>query len=155
VQDLDVRSDRRYQLGATPEELWPVLTRVEDYRRWWPWLRQCDARAFEVGSTWRCLVQPPLPYTIEFLLTLTEVEPCRWTTASIEGDIVGTASIDLLPRTGGTEVRLVSHLAPSNPFLRGVARVARPVVQLGHDWVLDTGWRQFDARAMASGSPRP
>ena len=150
---MDIRSDRRYQLGMSPDELWPVLTRVEDYRRWWPWLRLCEARGFEEGARWRCVVQPPLPYTIEFELTLTEVEPARWTTASIEGDIVGTASIDLLPTDQGTEVRLVSHLAPSNPLLRGIARVARPVVQLGHDWVLDTGWRQFDARAVAPAAP--
>lgn len=152
---MDVRSDRRYQLGVSPEELWPILTRAEDYRRWWPWLRVCDARAFEVGATWRCVVQPPLPYTIQFELTLTEVEPARWTTASITGDIVGTASVDLHPHEGGTEVRLVSHLAPANPFLHAVARVARPLVQLGHDWVLDTGWRQFDTRAMAPGPSRP
>jgi hypothetical protein len=151
---VDVRSDRRYQLGVTPEELWPVLTRVEDYRRWWPWLRRCDGGGFEEGARWRCVVQPPLPYTIQFELTLTEVEPTRWTTASIDGDIVGTASIDLRAVEGGTEVRLVSHLAPSNPFLRGIARVARPVVQRGHDWVLDTGWRQFGVRAIAP-SPDP
>ena len=146
---MEIRSDRRYQLDATPEELWPVLSRVEDYRQWWPWLRLCDAKAFETGARWRCVVQPPLPYTIVFDLTLTEVEPYRWTTASIDGDIKGTASIDLLPTDAGTEVRLVSHLAPANPFLKAIGRVARPVVQLGHDWVLDTGWRQFGARAMA------
>jgi uncharacterized protein YndB with AHSA1/START domain len=145
---VDVRSDRRYQLGLAPEDLWPLLTRVEDYRRWWPWLRLCDARGFEEGATWRCVVQPPLPYTIQFDLTLTEVEPHRWTTAEIRGDIIGTASIDLRPNDGGTEVRLVSHLAPANPFLRTIAVVARPVVQRGHDWVLDTGWRQFRSKAV-------
>jgi hypothetical protein len=146
---VDVRSDRRYQLDLAPEDLWPVLTRVDDYRRWWPWLRLCDGRRFEEGATWRCVVQPPLPYTIQFDLTLTEIEPGRWTTASLSGDIVGTASIDLHANDEGTEVRLVTHLAPSHPFLRTMALVARPVVQLGHDWVLDTGWRQFRAKALA------
>jgi hypothetical protein len=29
-----------------------------------------------------------------------------------------------------------------------VARVAQPVVTFGHDWVLDTGARQFRSRAL-------
>ena len=30
--------------------------------------------------------------------------------------------------------------------------MARPVAQWGHDWVLDTGLRQFRAKALPTGS---
>jgi hypothetical protein len=72
----------------------------------------------------------------------------RRAAATIAGDIVGAAELTLEPDGDGTEVRLVSALAPANPFLRGVARIARPVVKLGHDWVLDTGAAQFRDRAL-------
>jgi hypothetical protein len=42
----------------------------------------------------------------------------------------------------------VSHLEPGNSLLRAVARLAAPVVRYGHDWVLDTGARQFIDRAV-------
>ncbi len=145
---MEVRSDRRYRFPLAPDELWPVMTRVEDYRRWWPWLRRCDAVGFEPGAAWTCVVQPPLPYSLRFQILLDEVEPGRFASARVDGDIVGEARIDVTETDEGCEVRLVSRLAPANPVLRAIARVARPVAQLGHDWVLDTGLRQFRARAL-------
>jgi hypothetical protein len=32
-------------------------------------------------------------------------------------------------------------------MLKTVARLARPMAQFGHDWVLDTGARQFRSHA--------
>ena len=93
-------------------------------------------------------MQPPLPYTLRFTIRLDSVEPGRAASATIAGDISGTASLTVEPDGDGSEVRLISALAPANPFLRGVARFARPVVKLGHDWVLDTGAAQFRHRAL-------
>jgi hypothetical protein len=145
---VHVRSDRRYEFAVGPDELWTAFTRVEDYRSWWPWLRRFEAGGFEPGERWRCTVQPPLPYVLRFDVTLVEVEPHRFVTASVSGDIVGEARIDVRATGTGSEVRLVSALSPSNPMLRAIATMARPVVRFGHDWVLDTGLRQFASRAI-------
>jgi hypothetical protein len=124
------------------------MLRVDDYRTWWPWLRACDAAAVEPGARWTCVVQPPLPYAVRFQVTLDEVQAGRRASATIDGDITGTASIDLTAADDGSEIRLVSALAPSNALLRAVAMVARPIAVMGHDWVMDTGLRQFRARAL-------
>jgi uncharacterized protein YndB with AHSA1/START domain len=145
---MDVRSDRRYRFPLPPEALWPVLTSVEQYRGWWPWLRAFDGQGFAAGERWTCVVQPPLPYALRFSIALDEVVPNRSATASIDGDIVGRARLELRATDDGCEARLVSRLAPANGMLRAVASVARPLAQLGHDWVLDTGLRQFRARAL-------
>jgi hypothetical protein len=142
---LEVRSDRRYRFAIGPEELWPRMARVEDYQTWWPWLRHCDAEAFEPGARWTCVVQPPLPYSLRFRITLDEIDHGRFAAATIDGDITGTARIDVTPVDEGSELRLVSQLAPANTLLRAVSVVARPIARLGHDWVLDTGLRQFRA----------
>jgi hypothetical protein len=39
-------------------------------------------------------------------------------------------------------------LAPGNLTLRLMSRVAAPIARFGHDWVLDSGARQFIARAV-------
>jgi hypothetical protein len=145
---VDVRSDRRYRFEVGPEELWPLMVQVQDYRRWWPWLRACDATAFEPGAEWSCVVQPPLPYSLRFRITLDEIEHGRFAAATIDGDITGTARIDVTPTDAGSELRLVSRLAPANGWLRAVSAVARPIAQMGHDWVIDTGLRQFRAKAL-------
>jgi hypothetical protein len=41
----------------------------------------------------------------------------------------------------------VSALRQANPLLRGFGMVARPLVEYGHDWILDEGRRQFVERA--------
>ena len=141
-------SDRRYQLPVSPTELWAALTRLDRYQLWWPWLREFDAQLLAGDETWDCLVQPPLPYRVRFAVALEEVTAPTTVRASITGDVVGQARLDIVEQPDGSEARLVSHLEPGNGFLRAVARLAAPVVRYGHDWVLDTGARQFIDRAV-------
>jgi hypothetical protein len=102
------------------------------------------------GDKWNCVVQPPLPYALRFTLSLDQVVPGRLAVARIAGEIEGDArlEIDPTPQGDACNVRLVSHLSPVNGMLRAIARLARPMAQFGHDWVLDTGARQFRARAL-------
>jgi len=141
-----VRSDWRERFPLPPAELWARMEAVEEYRSWWPWLRELDARALEAGEVWGCLVQPPLPYRLRFDLTIEEVVPERSVSASVGGDIEGTASLEVTAVDGGSELRLLSALAPRHPVLRAVGTVAGPIAQFGHDWVIDTALRQFRHR---------
>jgi hypothetical protein len=145
---VEVRSDRRYDFSVGPGELWAALVRVQDYRRWWPWLRDFRAQSFSPGARWECVVQPPLPYVVRFRLELREVVSPEYATASIEGDINGEARLDVSAVGSGSELRLVSCLSPRNALLRAVAGLAPPVARFGHEWVLDTGVNQFRARAL-------
>lgn len=138
-----VRSDRRWSFAMSSGELWGEIRNVDAYRSWWPWLGGFDGRSFEPGVRWACIVQPPLPYALRFTVALDEVVAPSLVTATIAGDIVGEARLELTDRTRGCEARLVSALAPGNRVLRAVATVGRPMVRFGHDWVLDTGARQF------------
>ena len=141
------RSDRRHRFAAPPEEVWAAFIRIDAYRRWWPWLADFDGSAFAEGERWACVVRPPLPYVLRFDIVLEEVEAPRFVTATVAGDITGHAALDVYAVDGGSELRLVSTLWPANAVLRAAARVAAPIISLGHDWVLDTGLRQFRERA--------
>lgn len=144
-----IRSDRRFRFDATCEEVWASLVEVDRYRGWWPWLRQFDGKEFAAGAVWRCRVQPPVPYSVRFTVTIDEVAPTSRVAATIGGDIAGTAALSLadVDAVGHRcELRLVSTLAPCRPALRALSVVGRPVIRHGHDWVLDTGATQF-ARA--------
>jgi hypothetical protein len=140
-------TDRRYQLPLAPAELWAVVAEVDDYLSWWPWLRRFEARALAGDEVWHCLVQPPLPYRVNFDVHLEEVDAPTRVRASVTGDVVGQACLEIAERPGGSEARLTSSLEPGNGLLRTFARMAAPVVRYGHDWVLDSGVRQFIDRA--------
>jgi len=136
-------SDRRFRFPVTVEQLWSQLGRVGEYPTWWPWLRSFDGRRLGPGESWRCSVQPPLPYAVRFRLTIDHVEPEREVVAHVDGDVSGTARIRLRALDHGCELHLSSALAPDRGALRAMAALARPLVRFGHDWVLDAGARQF------------
>jgi len=138
-------TDRRYPLPLSPEDLWDTISQLDDYKRWWPWLRRFDGTHLASGHTWRCAVRPPLPYVVRFDVALEEVVAPHTVRASISGDVVGTARLEITGQSGGCEARLVSSLEPGNRLLKAMARIAAPVVRQGHDWVLDSGARQFIA----------
>ena len=155
---MEVRSDRRYPVPAPPATVWAALERTDDYRSWWPWLRRFEAAGLVEGDVWRCTIRPPLPYVVRFDLTIETADPPATVTARLTGDIVGEARIDLAP-TGpsgaSSELRLIAALSPGSPAFGLLARLARPLVTRGHDWVLDTGARQFVDRAVCSSPDGP
>jgi uncharacterized protein YndB with AHSA1/START domain len=140
-----VASDRRFRFDADRDTVWRALTAVDAYPAWWPWLRDFDGRALAAGERWRCTVQPPLPYRLRFTLGIDEVVEGERVAATLSGDLVGTAHLELAATASGSEIRLVSSLEPAHVVVRGVARIAQPVARYGHDWVLRTGVRQFAA----------
>ena len=140
---MELASDRWYHVPATPDVVWTALNATDQYQRWWPWLREFEASGLVPGDEWRCRVRPPLPYTVRFTIVLDEVEAPRIISARVEGDIRGTARVELSERDGGCEIRLTSVLSPRGRVVRVMADVARPLARMGHDWVLDTGARQF------------
>ncbi len=138
-------SDRAWDFDDEPADLWARIAEVDRYEDWWPWLRRFEPHGgFRTAARWGCEVAPPLPYVVRFTIALDRVEQARRADATVSGDIRGTANLTVEPRPGGgAHARLVSKLAPANPVLRTFGLVARPLVEWGHDWVLDQGQRQF------------
>ncbi|HEY3484458.1 MAG TPA: hypothetical protein VGK49_03695, partial [Ilumatobacteraceae bacterium] len=90
-----------------------------------------------------------LPYSLRFVIELVEVDEPYVIGADVDGDIRGTARVEIAARRDGSDVRFASQLEPARGSVGLMAWWARPVVRRGHDWVLDTGARQFASRALA------
>jgi hypothetical protein len=148
---VEIRSDRRFRFDIERAAVWATLTTVDRYRQWWPWLRAFDGTTFETADRWHCIVSPPLPYTLQFDVILVDVVEPDLVRARIEGDITGWAELTASDHEFGSEFRLISELSPTTRGLRLVTRVAPPVATFGHDWVLDTGARQFRKVALHDG----
>jgi len=138
----------RYDLPLPRDEVWNLISGVSAYRRWWPWLRSFDAAALATGEEWRCTVQPPVPYLVRFGVVIERVEVPVLVRATVSGDVVGSATLTLDDAGDGCTATLQSSLAPGNSALRLVSRFAAPIARFGHDWVLDSGARQFIDRAL-------
>jgi hypothetical protein len=153
---VELASDRRYRFDADPDEVWAALADTARYLSWWPWLTSFDGRRLAGGEAWRCAVRPPLGYTLRFTIHLDDVVSPSLVTARLSGELVGTARLELAPGgdCAGTALRLASRLRPGQRGFGVLAALARPVVRRGHDWVLDTGARQFARRGLPARRPR-
>lgn len=141
-------SDRSWRFDVPPDRLWDRINSTSEYPSWWPWLREFDgAGPIAEGGRWTCAVSPPLPYTVRFVVEFRRVKVGRAVESEIHGDIAGWAHLTIDDRPDGSSARLVSALRPTNLLLWSVGSVARPLVQYGHDWILDEGRRQFVTRA--------
>lgn len=140
---MTVDSDREWTFPATTERVWDALADVSSYPQWWPWLRRFEAVGLVEGDVWLCTVQPPLPYSLTFTITIDSVETGRRIDATLNGDLRGTAHLELGELESGSGLRLVSSLTPARRPIAILTRLAGPVARWGHDWVLDTGARQF------------
>jgi hypothetical protein len=90
---MELRSDSSFRFSQPRAEMWDAFTSVGEYQRWWPWLAGFDGTAFGQGEQWFCEVSPPLPYRLNFSVTLTDVVPEKFVRARIGGDIGGWAEL--------------------------------------------------------------
>jgi uncharacterized protein YndB with AHSA1/START domain len=161
----------RYELPLPRQTVWSLMSKVDRYQSWWPWLRQFEGGGLSAGDEWRCMVQPPVPYLVRFRVVIDHVEPPGLVRARVLGDVVGDATLTLealetsearvghngdaraadasgVAGAAGCLATLHSSLAPGNTALAVVSRFAAPIARFGHDWVLDSAARQFIARAI-------
>jgi uncharacterized protein YndB with AHSA1/START domain len=142
--------DRSWTFEVPPAELWGALTDADRYRSWWPWLRRFDTggQPLGEGTVARCTVRAPLPYALDFTVTVVEMVPERRLVASVAGDLAGPARLEVAEAPEGSRATLAWTVELRAPILRAASRIARPVMEWGHDWVVDSGVRQFRARAL-------
>ncbi|MDP9020979.1 MAG: SRPBCC family protein [Actinomycetota bacterium] len=145
---MRLTTTRELHFDADRDAVWAAMSRVADFPRWWPWLRRFDGTDLATGSVWSCVIQPPLPYALRVTVTLDEVMAPRLVVATVAGDVSGTARLVLHDDGDGCRGVLSSTLTPDHGIPRLVARVAPAVARFGHDWVLETGVRQFADRAL-------
>ena len=140
---MGFRTDRAWRFAVAPRELWAALADTESYGRWWPWLEGFEGPPLAEGSRTECVIRPPLPYSVRVTLEAVEVVPGSLVVAKVSGDLLGDARLEVGPGEGGSVLRLAWEVDVGRPLLEVLDRVARPVLQWGHDWVIDRAVAQF------------
>jgi hypothetical protein len=140
---MRVRLDRRYDFALSPEQLWGQLTQIDEYPRWWPWLRRIEGDGFVDDGVTRVAVAAPVPWVLRLVLAVTYFDPGKALEADVSGDLSGTASIEVTDGPRGSTARIQWSVAPSSPGLRLAARLTYPLLIWGQDWVVAAGLRQF------------
>jgi uncharacterized protein YndB with AHSA1/START domain len=140
------RFDRTFVFDHEPDAVWDVLSRPQDFPRWWSWLRRIDFDdELREGTTARCLIRAPIPWPLHLNVHVDRVAPGRRIDVHASGDLSGPASLELDPHPRGTQAHMTWALEPRVRMLSGF--MTGPVLRWGQDWVVGTGLRQFERRA--------
>ncbi len=147
---ITYRGDYRFDL--TPDQLWDRIEEVNQFEQWWPWLTdfRIDGEGLSTGSVLRGVVTPPLPYRMRLRVDLVDCQRPHSIDATIGGDLVGDAQLRLRPESGGALAEVAWTVEMQQPAMRLASRFARPVLQWGHDRVVETTVAGFRRRIETS-----
>ncbi|MGO8827545.1 MAG: SRPBCC family protein [Acidimicrobiales bacterium] len=130
---------RDYQFPDSPSDLWDAIGQVDRFEDWWSWLEdfRLEGQTLQKGSVLRGVVAPPLPYRMRIEVELTECTPPRRMEALIRGDLEGEASLDIHPEGVGSRVVVAWTVEMMQGPMRLADRMAHPLLQWGHDRVVE------------------
>jgi carbon monoxide dehydrogenase subunit G len=129
----------RFRFAVPPAVVWAALERTNDFERWWGWLGEfhVDGPGLEAGSILVGTVSPPLPYRMRVEVVLEECVRPESITAAVHGDLEGHAHLTLASEGGGTLATAEWTIEMMQRTMRLADRVAHPLLQWGHDRVVD------------------
>jgi len=115
------------------------MQEVDKFETWWPWLQEfrLEGGGLKVGSVLRGVVAPPLPYRMRLRVEITRYEPATEIDAVISGDLEGIASIEIRPSEVGARAEVAWTVEMMQRPMRLAARFGRPLLQWGHDRVVE------------------
>ncbi|MHB1519158.1 MAG: SRPBCC family protein [Acidimicrobiales bacterium] len=128
-----------YGFELAPERLWDRIEEMDQFERWWPWLSdfRIEGGDLSAGSVLHGVVTPPLPYRMRLRVELIDCDRPRAIDATIGGDLVGDAQLRLRPEGQGSWVEVSWTVEMRQPAMRIASRLGRPLLQWGHDRVVD------------------
>jgi hypothetical protein len=145
-----------FRFGLPPAPLWDRIEEVDQFERWWPWLTGfgIEGEGLTTGSVLHGVVTPPLPYRMALRIRLTECHRPWSIDAVIDGDLSGDARLRLRPEGDGTWADVAWTVEMHQPAMRLASRIGRPLLQWGHDRVVESTVAGF-RRRIAPVQPLP
>ncbi len=142
-----------FHFDLEPQQLWECIEQVDQFERWWPWLSECEleGEGLRRGSVLRGVVAPPLPYRMRLGVELGECLRPHSIDATVSGDLTGIAALRLRPDEDGTWAEVSWTVEMHQPAMRLASRFGHPLLQWGHDRVVELTVAGFRRRIEHSG----
>ena len=134
-----------HDFALAPEQVWEAIGHAEHFEGWWWWLGEMrfEGPGLVTGAVLHGVVSPPVPYRMRVRVHLDECRPPAEIDATVGGDLVGPATLRLWPYGEGTRAEVAWSLEMVQRPMRLAARMAKPLLQWGHDRVVDASVAGF------------
>ena len=134
-----------WHLDAPIDRVWHAIVAVEDWPRWWRYVRKVEelapGDADGYGALRRYTWTSKLPYRLSFAMRVTRVEHPSSLEGVAEGDLNGTGRWHLAPEGATTHVRYDWTVATTKRWMIALAPVLEPAFRWNHNQVMAEGGR--------------
>jgi hypothetical protein len=131
-----------WTLAASREAVWAELSKPEDWPVWWRAVERVEllqpGDADGVGALRRMTWRTALPYSLTFDMRTVRVEPMTLIEGHAEGELRGIGRWTVAADGMHTRVHYDWRVEVTQPWMRFVAPLARPVFAWNHGVVM--GW---------------
>jgi hypothetical protein len=143
---------KSFGFGTSPERLWERIEQFDQFELWFPWLTDFshDGDGLSAGVVLRGVVTPPLPYRMRLRVELGRSERPSLIDATVDGDLTGDAHLRIRPVPDGAMVEVSWSVEMREPIMRIAWRFGRPLLQWGHDRVVEITVANFRKRLEGS-----
>jgi uncharacterized protein YndB with AHSA1/START domain len=140
-----------FVFSVPPERLWEEIEDVDSFEQWWAWLSELriEGGGLKKGAVWHGVVSPPLPYRMRITVEIEECERAKRIAAAVHGDLEGHTTLVFEGHGDGSLVEVAWTIEMMQLPMRLAARVARPLLNWGHDRVVEATVQAFE-RHLAS-----
>lgn len=137
----------KYDFALSPETLWETIEHLDRFAGRWGWLEEfrLEGDGLAAGSVLHGVVAPPLPYRMRIRVEIVDSERYRSIDADVHGDLEGESYMRTRSNNGGTSVDIGWTVEMMQRPMRLADRVAHPLLQWGHDRVVETTLRNLPA----------
>src|ERR1700733_12527033 len=137
-----------YDFALAPQALWEAIERFDWFGSRSGWFQEfrVEGDGLSAGSVLFGVVAPPLPYRMRIRVEIIKSVRYRSIDADVHGDLEGTAHLRTVERPGGTTVDMSWTVEMMQRPMRVADRVAHPLLQWGHDRVVEMTLRGLPPR---------
>ena len=134
-----IEYQRTFAFAVGAQRCWTAMTRFDLFSSWWPWLREfsVEGNVLGAGTVLHGIVEPPLPYRMRIDVVVDFCEPARRVGVTVHGDLEGPALLSLEGDDHETLVHAAWTVEMMQTPMRLAARIGHPLLQRGHDHVVD------------------
>jgi hypothetical protein len=143
-----IEYDGTFTFPVSVAELWATMVQVDCFSSWWAWLQDfsVEGEGLRPGTVLRGIVAPPLPYRMHLDVVVEECVPEHHIAALVHGDLEGSARLTFDGDDAATRAHATWAVEMKQRPMRLAANIARPLLQWGHDRVVDATVAGFRRR---------
>ncbi|WP_327366307.1 SRPBCC family protein [Streptomyces sp. NBC_01217] len=133
-----------WDLPGTPDDVYEILGRPDDYPRWWPQIREVTSVDDTTGTT---RIRSFLPYDLVMTVRERRRDPgARVLEASLSGDLDGWARWTVTAHGTGSRAVYEQEVEVRRRLMRLLAVPGRGVFRANHALMMRAGRRGLAAR---------